>query len=335
MRGDTWVFMQTSSERPTTSAGVSRPASWLEEFCLPFLLKAQHPDGGWGHRVGSQSSAEPTCWALLALGGAPTSRERENAIRRGIAWLSGTQLANGSWPAYPSTREGCWVTSLACLAVYAQARQPEVLTKGLVWLCDTWPGEGGFWWRLRERLSRTHSVSRQNSFFRGWSWTPGTSSWVEPTSYALIALRKIPQELHPRSAPKRLSLGEGMLYDRICPGGGWNCGNPLVYGVPGEPAVGPTVWALLALQGYAERSENQFSLDWLERIYPGIRGPSSLILANLCLRIYGRSVPPLEPALEHFYDTNQFCQNIAVAAWAAMALSPAGDWLRCRPGRHG
>ena len=29
-----------------------------------------------------------------------------------------------------------------------------------------------------------------------------------------------------------------MLYDRMCPGGGWNCGNPKVYGVAGEPLVG-------------------------------------------------------------------------------------------------
>ena len=46
-----------------------------------------------------------------------------------------------------------------------------------------------------------------------------------------------------------------MLYDRMCPGGGWNCGNPMVYGVPGEALIVPTVWALLALRDEPKKTE--------------------------------------------------------------------------------
>jgi len=34
-----------------------------------FLLRARNADGGWGYQVGKASRLEPTCWAILALGG--------------------------------------------------------------------------------------------------------------------------------------------------------------------------------------------------------------------------------------------------------------------------
>jgi len=318
-----------------TPGGENRPpTSWFERFCLPFLFENQNAEGGWGHRAGGHSAVEPTCWTLLALAGAHRSADQETALRHGLGWLCGHQLADGSWPAYPGQPQGCWATSLACLSLHAVgwspacAGRPEALARGLRWLGQAWPGEGGFWWRLREKLLPGQIRVRQNSALRGWSWTPGTSSWVEPTSYALIALRKIPEELHPRGVARRCRLAEAMLYDRMCPEGGWNCGNPRVYGVAGEPAVGPTAWALLALQDYPHRPENQRSLDWLERGYADILGPGSLALANLCLQTYGRSVPPLLPALERLHCRNQLLRNVSVVAWAAIALSPARATLQ-------
>jgi len=274
---------------------------------------------------------EPTSWALLALAGAARSAALEKAIQRGAGWLRETQLRDGSWPAYAGQREGCWVTALGCLALHTLGVAPEAVANGVAWLCEEWPGEGGFWWRLRHRLfSRTTEI-RQNYYFRGWSWSPGTSSWVEPTSYALIVLRNARGLSLPRRATLRVRLGEGMLYDRMCPAGGWNCGNPLVYGVAGEPQVGPTAWALLALQDHRERTENQRSLDWLAHEYEQIRGPGSLALAHICLEVHGRPTPPLEPALERLYLTNEFFHHVPVVAWAGVALSPAQPWLQWAP----
>jgi len=100
-----------------------------------------------------------------------------------------------------------------------------------------------------------------------------TASWVEPTAHALLFLRSLPAKMYSSQGAKRRQLAERMLYDRICPGGGWNSGNPLVYGVAGVPRVGPTVWALLALRDDAERAEIQMSLDWLQGAYGTIHGP--------------------------------------------------------------
>ena len=71
--------------------------------------------------------------------------------------------------------------------------------------------------------------------------------------------------------------------------GGWNCGNPMVYGVPGEPQVSSTVWALLALSEHPERPEVQKSLDWLQGKLNSIHSPASLALALMAMNAYGRA----------------------------------------------
>jgi len=299
---------------------------------LRFLREVQNPDGGWGYRPANRSAVEPTCWALLALAGTHEGTELERAASRGRDWLLATQLPDGAWPAFPGQQEGCWVTPLACLALREHNAAPDALAKGLNWLCDAWPGEGTLWQRLRLRLFAPSSQVRQNHSLRGWSWTPSTSSWVEPTAYALILFRNLFPGDGPRRVVKRRQLAEAMLYDRMCPEGGWNSGNPFVYGVAGDPLIGPTVWALLALQKHRERAENQKSLDWLAGVYEQAQGPGSLALAHICLETYGRAPRPLEPALKRLYQMNMFLENVAVAAFAAMALDPAAGWRRWAAG---
>ena len=306
---------------------VNKDAPLLERFYLPFLLEAQNADGGWGYRPGGQSSVEPTSWALLAL---LTPRLLESSTSRlldCVRWLRERQLEDGSWPSFAGQPRGCWATSPASLALYARGDSLEQVARGLHWLAKTWPAEGGFWRRWGAKIRQRNRVIRQDPSLRGWSWTPGTASWVEPTSCALIAFRHIPKGLHPRAAGRRRQLAERMLYDRMCPGGGWNSGNPLVYGAAGVPRIGPTVWALLALRDYRDRPENRQSLDWLEQAYSQIQGPGSLALAHLCLEFHGRSVPPLEPRLAELSSNNQFLGNTLVAAWATIALSGRPSWL--------
>jgi hypothetical protein len=178
------------------------------------------------------------------------------------------------------------------------------------------------------------NVLRQNSWLRGWSWTPGTSSWVEPTACALILLHALStSKVNIPEAEKRRELAESMIYDRMCPGGGWNSGNSEVYGVAGEPLIGPTVWALIALQNYRGRSENRQGLEWLRSRRESIQGPGSLALAHICFQVYGCDIPSMVPALREAYARNQFMDNVLVAAMCAVALdSPAGwlNWERSR-----
>jgi hypothetical protein len=315
------------------TATVSSGPAFLDEVCVPFLVGSQNADGGWGFHPGGQSAVEPSCGALQALNAGRGCASLGGEVRNGLEWLCKTQLTDGSWPAFADHPRGCWVTALACRALHAQKYSPEAVRKGLAAMCNAWPVDGSPWRLVLRRLFAKGSVVRQDSSLRGWSWTPGTASWTEPTAQSLITLRTIPAELHPEGAERRKKLGERMLYDRMCAGGGWNSGNPQVYGVAGEPRVSPTVWALLALYEYRNREENQASLGWLEREYDQIQGPASLALAHICLRAHGRATAQIEPALERLYWNNEFFRSTQAMALAAIALSGAENFARHADGK--
>jgi hypothetical protein len=295
-----------------------------DSYCLEFLITNQNSDGGWGYHPASLGAVEPTAWALTALLPWRDTPAPAEACTRAREWLLKAQRADGSWPAYPGQPQGCWVTSVASHSLLLQGGEDSAVQRGLEWLLAAWPAEGSLWWRLRQSVFPS-GVVRQDSSLRGWNWTPGTASWVEPTAHALLFLCALPPNLLSPLAVRRRQLAEGMLFDRMCPGGGWNTGNPLVYGVAGVPRTGPTAWALLALKDHAERAEVQKSLAWLEGIYSGIHGPASLALAHRSLAAYGRRVSPLAPALGELYLQNQFFGNVLTIAWIMLALKEEGS----------
>jgi hypothetical protein len=136
-----------------------------------------------------------------------------------------------------------------------------------------------------------------------------------------MLLKSLPDKQLPRSARKRILLAEAMLFDRMCPGGGWNAGNPMIYNVAGIPRVLPTAWALLALQNHGQRREVTLSLDWLAHAYHDIQSPGSLAVASLCLSTMGKEFPSLESLLRARLAVNDGLMNVTVMAWAAMALA--------------
>lgn len=303
---------------------------FAEEICLPFLLRVQNSDGGWGHRPGGESRAEPTAWSLLTFAHYAEFPGTKEARQCGEIWLRSAQLPDGSWPAAPGAAQGSWVTSVACIALAQSGAARENLRNGVDWILRAWPRSGSLWQRILQRLRSERNLTRQNKALRGWSWTPGTSSWVEPTAYALILLQRLPEELRSPLARRRAQLGEAMLLDRMCPGGGWNTGNPMVYGAAAQPFVISTAWALLALQHCSEREEVQKGFRWLQSQIPGITGGASLALAHLCLRLFGRELPPLEPMLRQLHARNEFLGDVLTAAWAALSLSADTRWLAPR-----
>jgi hypothetical protein len=303
-------------------------SAFVENTCLPFLLDAQNEDGGWGFHAGSISRAEPTAWAVIALLECAFIPSHDEAASRGIRFLAAAQLPDGSWPSSPEWREGSWVTSLVCLALLGHSESSGSVKRGLDWLSKELPGEAGLFQRLIRRFAAGKSVAVQNHSYFGWSWTIGTASWVEPTSYAILFLRRNPSELLPVAAKRRLHLGEAMLYDRMCPGGGWNCGNPMVYGVPGEPQVSSTVWALLALRDHLERPEVQKSIQWLEENLKSIQSPGSLALALIAINAYGRPNPVLAESLQTMYAEKEILWNVPEVAWAGLAVSGTQNWLQ-------
>jgi hypothetical protein len=305
--------------------------SFVEQLCLPFLRTAQNSDGGWGFHPGSLSRVEPTCWAVQALASAEAREPAESeSVARGFGFLHAEQLPDGSWPSAPGEPSGGWVTSLACcvLGAAGEADPIERVTTGLNWLCRDWPRDSSPWRRLLARFSSQREIFPINNSYRGWGWTPGTSSWVEPTAFALLALERAGRKVSASLVTKRRRLAIALLYDRMCPGGGWNCGNPAVYGVPGEPLVVPTAFALLALRNESQRSEITESLKWLEAQIEKIQAPGSLAVARLCLTGYGRTSTANAPEFRSLLARTEFPNNVQVMAWICMAISTKYDGHR-------
>jgi ankyrin repeat protein len=61
------------------------------------LIRKQRPDGGWGQLAGLGTDAYATGQSLYALMEAGRASANDPAVRRGIDFLLGTQLADGTW----------------------------------------------------------------------------------------------------------------------------------------------------------------------------------------------------------------------------------------------
>jgi hypothetical protein len=326
---------RASSRAAGESGGAGRAVDVAQNL-LAFLRDTQNSDGGWGFLRGTESRVEPTSWSVLALSEFSTNPQTSDALARGLQYLEGEQLSDGSWPAAAGQSEGAWVTSLACWAFFVQRDGAGAgAERGIEWLLNEKPGEAGFLWRMARRLTGSKDVAVQNPDCFGWSWTPGTASWVEPTAIALIVLDLTMNALgasgralsSPAAFRARIESAEKMLLDRICPGGGWNSGNPLVYGAAGEPQVGPTVWALLALRRKAASPEVRESLEWLATNESTVRTLESLALTKIALDSFGRSDAELRTRLVASCSSEETSWTVMGAAWTALAMSEARAWL--------
>src|ERR1039458_3093294 len=186
--------------------------------------------GGWSHG-GAQFGAEPTSLALLALYSPPSG---STVTTEDLAPLIGWQLPNGFWAAIGDGAAGgnFWATAMAANTLMVLGAAPESFAGALIALLHCRPLEASWLVRLKFRFSDRQVRFDPTKY--GWPWVPDTVSWVVPTSMALITLERAKKLglIHGGELWNRLNLGAEMLLDRACPGGGWNAGNGVVYGVP-------------------------------------------------------------------------------------------------------
>lgn len=237
--------------------------------------------GVWPDR-GNQGSVESTCFAILAL-----RRESSMELWRAVQALQGLQNMDGSWPAFiGDDPEGCWTTAIAALALMETCVKTERLGSGIQWLIEARGREATWLWRWKLRAI-DNKVQFDPAKF-GWSWVSGTTSWVIPTAFALIALQQAKHHGHNKTARliERVDLGTSMLLDRMCPGGGWNSGNGVAFGVPLAPHIDATSIALLALTRHEEHQGVQRSLHWLVDHLTGCPSPYSLAWGVLAIGAY-------------------------------------------------
>src|SRR6516165_6725158 len=253
---------------------------------LAELTLRQLPCGGWAALASSsQPTLEPTCFAALALGSFPRA-----ALVHAQTFLLRTQNPDGSWPAFAGDdSDGAWVTSLVLIALHDVVSAIPATLQGVHWLMSSAGKESNWFWKWKFRTADRHVRFDPDKF--GWPWFPDTVSWVVPTAFAVLALNQLPCSCGGlEQVPFRVERGVEMLLDRVRPGGGWNAGNGVVYGVPVAPHPDDTAIALLALREHRWDSMVQSSVQYLERIAPTLTAPWSLAWTILALGAFDRPI---------------------------------------------
>lgn len=268
------------------------------------LVALRNPDGGWPYYRGRRSRLEPTCWAMLATG------TRFDATPL-AAWLGDDGLF--SEPGAPHANYA--FNGLAAMAIGATAAV-HVRTRLVSRLAE-----------VRGEAIVGATASRQDSTLQGWSWMPGTFSWVEPTAWCTLALKRFGRTA---ASADRIAVGERLLRNRVCADGGWNYGNPEVLGQLLTAHVPPTATAVLALQDHAGDDLVTRAAAFLAAHGPREGSTTSLAMSAIALDVTSRGVPDLRRQLAaRAPDAITFgnAANIAMAA-VALAGSSAVDALR-------
>lgn len=199
---------------------------------LETLAQQAHPEGGWGYAPGQPAQLEPTGLGLLALSlDAPRHAE---TITRARKLLEQAARPDGSYRVLRGRDEAIWPTSLVLFVKTALGDSDVRQTAGYLL---------GLSGRVPENpeAGEMHDIDMK---LAGWPWAEKNFSWVEPTSWAVLALRALGQEAQPR-----VQEGMKMLLDRAMDTGGINYGNRKVLDKLTDPIPGPTALMLLALQG--------------------------------------------------------------------------------------
>jgi hypothetical protein len=156
----------------------------------------------------------------------------------------------------------------------------------------------------------------------------GTFGWVEPTSYFLIALKRMRRHLLGTNVDERIAQGESMIYDRMCIGGGWNYGNSVVYGEKLWPYADTTAIALIALQNHSEAQANRLSFAALQKDVNTVASGLALSWAVLCYDVYGRDSAELRMRLNSDFETTAYLGENKSLALYVLALTGGAKYLR-------
>src|SRR5688572_71427 len=299
----------------------------MTDALLRNLLACQNPDGGWSPKAGGSSTTEITALATLALGRAdrPTARAR---AADGLSWLVRRQHPDGGWPVSTRISDGCWATALAVLALDVLGHDTPRAVRGGRWLMRRTPREPGLLVHVLHRVAPGALPVRVNPDLKGWAWTSAATSFVEPTSYALLALKRLRPRMPARAVVDRIEEGEALIYDRMCRRGGWNYGNSSVLDADLWPYADVTALALLALRDHAEREANRQSLLALRGMLEHVSSGLSLAWATLCFAAYGEDPGPWCRRLLDRYARTAFLDERRAVALALLAVTGGAEVFR-------
>lgn len=270
---------------------------------LQLLASQAHKDGGWGYHPAQPAQLEPTCLAMLAL--SLEAETYKNQIDQGRKFLESALTADGTYRLANGREEAIWPTSLALFVQSVLGAPNQTTIDRLL--------------SIQGKTTDNREAEEMNDIdlkLVGWPWAENNFSWVEPTSWACLALRRAGQGSHPR-----VQEGIRLLLDRAMDEGGINYGNRRILGRLLDPIPGPTALMLLALQGHDHlriTAAVNYLLTQLE-----CNDIEHLCWTKIALDVH-RGVPGVEPALPKLDD----------AILRAQEARNEVNWVRPAPVRN-
>jgi uncharacterized protein (DUF362 family) len=227
--------------------------------------------GGWGYRPNQSAQVEPTCLGLLAFSLEPDGYPQIlTGARQAIAQFAD---ADGAFRSRQGRGEAVWPTALALFMQAALDFPRHEVERTANRLLE-----------LRGRVPEDPNAAEQHDIDHrlvGWPWADGNCSWVEPTAWACLALRRAGYGEH-----RRVEEGMRLLLDRADDEGGVNYGNRRIFGRKTEPQAEPTAIMLLALQNKELGSRVLSALSYLQNQAEKARDVEQLCWAKLALSAY-------------------------------------------------
>jgi len=297
------------------------------DAAVRLLLDQQNSDGGWGAVKGKASNTESTAFAVMALE-STQRKDLPGRVQLGLNWLARHQNADGSWRLNDVTPGGSWSTAPAMLCLGSFSGQRSRAVKAAEWALIQEGNSPGWLGSLIMWFTAQKDINRINMDLKGWPWASGSFSWVEPTSYFLIGLKRLRPALAGTNVNERIRQAELMIYDRVCEEGGWNYGNSKVYGEALWPYPDITALVLIALQDRPQMEANQKSLKMLEKSLRDTNSGLALSWSIICFQLYGRGVAEWRRLLAERFEKAGFLGETKTLALAVLAATDTPQWFR-------
>ncbi|MFZ2957937.1 MAG: hypothetical protein WA705_13700 [Candidatus Ozemobacteraceae bacterium] len=261
--------------------------------------------GGIPYHLGEKASSEPSLLSFLAF--CAHGRADDPPARQLVTWAQKNKNPNGSIAAIPEfPDQGIWLSAHLAL-VFHHAKVMEDRDRTVETLLE-----------LRSCTPEQNPNANQDNSLVGWPWAKETFGWVEPTSWAILALRAAGKTSH-----QRVKQGTDLLMNRCISTGGWNYGNREVYCRKLLPFLDTTALALIALADLVTPDRLSPSLTLVENMASEEFSLYGFSFALLTLERFGRPSDKIREAVLSCLETaTSDSPNFAQLALALIALGP-------------
>ncbi|HEY9777961.1 MAG TPA: hypothetical protein V6C81_29635 [Planktothrix sp.] len=311
--------MATAGEKDSISKGGGNGSVRAALQRAHTYIKDTVVEGGWPYKPGQKEmSTEATAWCGIAL------RDEQPFARKTWSRLMETRNNDGGWSTAPNMGLSDWTSGPALLCVRilnasgaGDKNSEKQIRHSLEFLFDSrtdfYPTVARlllFAWKGREGLS----------YARGWPWTRNCFHWIEPTSYALYAL-KIPQRPKAEVYNGIITRAQDFILGTECKGGGWNHGSSFCLNTYLPPFIVTTAEALIAMQGFGDDIVTA-GLDFLAGKERTERSAMEYAWSILALNAYDRPCTELLESLAagQNKDGSFGLDNMMVTALCTLAL---------------